>query len=1044
MAGGPAARDRPGPGPDNQVGDTNRYEYLPDARHPHFLDKIYDARNIKVFDADFDDAGRLIASTDALGNHVSQDYDTANYTGTITDAKGNVTELLYNERGNVLEKREPNSDDPAHPYVTTYEYGDPLNPDKETRIVDRRGVAETRQYDTAGNTTVVKRAAGTPEESTTSYTYNTRGDVTSLKLNDQPPTVVQYDASGNVKTIANAAGFTASSVYDTAGRQTSFTDFNGNTTIYDYRDGCPCGTPKKTTYADDTYEIRSWNGLGLVTRVEVYEADGTLVQVTVTNYDEIGRVIEEVQGQGVDQMVTRKFYDGNLLDWEIIVNPESPNETPSTPIAQRKSRITDYQYDAAGRLVKQTDAEGGVVEYRYDANGNRVLLQDPVGNITTWVYDALNRMTEERDPFYWVDYVGTHSARFAGLSGDAFLAEVVAANTEPSGASAQANLGAEHVRVYAYDGEGHQVKTIDRNGRRREFEYDPLGRVENEKWYDPAGSLVRTITSTYYASGNLRTISDPDSMYTYTYDVLNRVRTVDNAGTPDMPHVVLSYQYEAIGNVTRTSDNLGVSVVSTYDKRNRLARRWWEGTGIDAARVDFFYTAAGRESHIDRYSDLAGTTRVAYTDRTYDLAGRSKIISHQRAVDDVIARYDYGYDFAGLLSHEDRSGESYPNGDWHADYTYDRTGQLLDVDYYGADVPPEQVDEYYRYDANGNRVESYLHDAGYRTGPANQLLADGTYTYEYDGEGNLVKKSEITTGRIAILEYDQRNHMTRATEWTKDISQGGTILHEDGYRYDVSNRRIQVISDSQVTKTVYDFDNARADFGADGGEAVRYLFGNRIDQVIAHDIPSNGIGWFLTDRLGTVNAVSATNGGYPDETAYSAFGLVISSIGTQKQDRFLYTGREFNREFASFYYRARFYDPLMGRFMSEDPIGFDAEGPNLFVYVGNSTPNRNDPTGKVSTLHYAMKMGAITGAILAPSTYVVCKVVIGEAGDIRVSKVVTKAVLGAVIGATLKGTFAKMGWVMWATTTKPYLAGSWLSVRIILNDCSATEFLGVS
>jgi YD repeat-containing protein len=62
--------------------------------------------------------------------------------------------------------------------------------------------------------------------------------------------------------------------------------------------------------------------------------------------------------------------------------------------------------------------------------------------------------------------------------------------------------------------------------------------------------------------GNLLSISDADSTYTYTYDVLNRMKSENNAGTPDMLHVVLSYEYDNMGNVTRTSDNLGVSVVS--------------------------------------------------------------------------------------------------------------------------------------------------------------------------------------------------------------------------------------------------------------------------------------------------------------------------------------------------------------------------------------------------------------------------------------------------------------------------------------------------
>ena len=63
--------------------------------------------------------------------------------------------------------------------------------------------------------------------------------------------------------------------------------------------------------------------------------------------------------------------------------------------------------EGVGRAVLEeliaVERDGGVVEFRYDAQGNRVLLQDPVGNITTWVYDELNRVVEERDPFYWVD-----------------------------------------------------------------------------------------------------------------------------------------------------------------------------------------------------------------------------------------------------------------------------------------------------------------------------------------------------------------------------------------------------------------------------------------------------------------------------------------------------------------------------------------------------------------------------------------------------------------------------------------------------------------
>ena len=219
------------------------------------------------------------------------------------------------------------------------------------------------------------------------------------------------------------------------------------------------------SYADDTYQTFSYNGFGQVTSEKWFEADGTLVQQQSTEYDALGRVVREVSGGGNDPnhpaTEVRRFYDQQLLAWEIIVSPESlaaPDgtllESPATPLAERKSRITQYQYDERDQLIAQIDALGGIVNFRYDANGNRVLLRDPVGNITTWTYDALNRVAEERDPFYWVEFVDANSS----LASDALLAAVVEANKLPSGADLANNQGAAHVRSFAYDAEGNQTE----------------------------------------------------------------------------------------------------------------------------------------------------------------------------------------------------------------------------------------------------------------------------------------------------------------------------------------------------------------------------------------------------------------------------------------------------------------------------------------------------------------------------------------------------------------------------------------------------------
>jgi RHS repeat-associated protein len=415
----------------------------------------------------------------------------------------------------------------------------------------------------------------------------------------------------------------------------------------------------------------------------------------------------------------------------------------------------------------------------------------------------------------------------------------------------------------------------------------------------------------------------------------------------------------------------------TYDVRNRLAKRWWEGDDVDAARVDFFYAANGRESHIDRYADLEGTDLVAYTDYEYDTAGRTTMISHRRAVDDVIAQYDYEYDFRGLLSHEDRSGESYANDGCHADYSYDKTGQLLEADYSGADVIAEQVDEYYRYDANGNRTESYLHGGGYVTGTANQLKSVGTFNYEYDDEGNLVKKVEIATGEVTTFEYSHRNRMVRAVKWSSDPDSGGIILHEEEYTYDAHNRRIRILVDAdgagpgeaEVTNIVYNGEDAWVDFNAAGEVVARYLFGSRIDQIFAQRRSDSGTVWILVDRLGTSRCFITTASQLLNQVEYSTAGIVLSPTDISALNfRFLFTAREYDEQTAWHYFRARFYDPFNGRFAQRDPLNFTALDHNLYRFIGNSLGNAVDPRGMTEMTEHtstSVSMGEVIAAYFA-------------------------------------------------------------------------------
>lgn len=957
----------------DQIGLETSYNYRTD--HPHYLDEAFNSLGNRVFEVQYDADGKYIGIVDALGNTSSQEFQTNNNYGIVRDALGNARTLHYDDRGNVLREIDPLGQE------TIREYADPNNPDLETRIVDRNGFITDRSYDPRGNVLSITEmgTASNPlaQPVVTNFTYDRTNNVQSITNGLGNSTTFQYDDQGLLTRITNATGDSSSFTYDDQGRRASFTDFNGNTTRFEYQSSCPCGSPAKVSFADGAYQTFEYNGYGQVTEQASYEPDGTLAEIKQTDFDERGRPIEERQGlpgnPAQPQTVVRKFYTGHLLDWEIIVHPDSLDaegnllESPATPVADRKSRITVYEYDAADRIIRQTDAEGGVVEFRYDANGNRILLQDPVGNITTWVYDSLQRMAEERDPFY-----------NEGLTIDQAIAELA----NPSGADLAANQGADHVRAFAYDHEGNQAEMIDRNGRRREFDYDHAGRLTEERWYAAdTGTLVETIAFGYDLLGNMLTASDSNSNYLYTYDVLNRMTSVDNNpdGTRDVPRVILTYGYDAQGNVTLTQDDAGVTVASTYDARNRLDVRLWydalvptgEDPDVDPVRVEFDYNAANRESEVRRYSGLDTSQLVGRTVRTYDSAGRSDLLNHLSATDELLAGYDYDYDFGSLVLHESRSHQ---NSDYaqEIDYGYDLTGQLVDALFSGQD------DEHFRYDLNGNRITSSLGDEArtYTTGVANQLTSDSVYRYEYDGEGNQVKRVHLTTGETRTMQYDHHNRLVRVDDWSADPGDlqnpapGAVLMQSVEYTYDAFGRKLDNAVDSDgeaeqpstTQRYAYDGIDVWADYSSDTSTTVRYLANAEIDDALAY-FNASGVSFTLHDRVSSVVGISDSVGQLAAYASYDLSGQFGRAHNADLIGRFRLHGREIDNFSQDYFFRARWWSSTSGRFTTQDPLRFGGDDTNMYRSFSNSVQNFRDPLGLLATIEFRILRSAFVSQV---------------------------------------------------------------------------------
>ncbi len=129
-----------------------------------------------------------------------------------------------------------------------------------------------------------------------------------------------------------------------------------------------------------------------------------------------------------------------------------------------------------------------------------------------------------------------------------------------------------------------------------------------------------------------------------------------------------------------------------------------------------------------------------------------------------------------------------------------------------------------------------------------------------------------------------------------------------------------------------------------------------MDEVFARlsEDPQSGqqdLAWYIADHLLSVRQIVKTNGDILDEITYDSFGNILSETNPAAGDRFKFTGREYDDLVDLYYYRARWYDPQLGKFLSEDPLGVVHPDSNKYRYIKNDPVNKTDPSGLEPTLN---------------------------------------------------------------------------------------------
>ncbi len=711
----------------DRTGNATQFVYR--SSPAHYLQDVIDPLGRTGVRSEYDAQGRLVRLIDAAGNPIQLAYDPSHLVATITDPLGNSTIEEYDARGNIVTQID------ALGGITHRTFDADNNLLTET---DPLGRTTTLTYDGRGGVLTRTDPLGNITRSThQAFTFGTTA-VAAVRGRAAPPftrirtstdalgntTAFGYDFYGNYGSNTDPAGHATTVAYSRFGDPDSVTDAKGNVTQFDYADG---------------HLLRQVDPLGNATTF-TYDTNGN--QLTVNT--------------------SLTAADGTV-----------------------RTLTTWTEYDAEGRVVAVTDAEGGITRTEYDAVGNSTARIDALGRRTEYRYDERDKLIETIFP----DETPADSADNPRIQSD-------------------------------YDGAGRETARIDELGRRTEYEYDAAGRLVKTIYPDstPADPLDNAFTQTEYDAAGQATakIDERGNRTEFGHDAAGRQILVRDA----LGHDTLT-SYDAVGHRVQVTDSLGHTTQLSYDERglpvrttypdntstsstyNALRQRVAQ-TDQEGATTHYEYDVLGQlnavvdalghrtEYTLDEAGNVVGFTDATGNVTTYEYDGRNRLVATtlplgQRwvttydAVDNVASFTDangqtihYEYDANNWLTAKmfpDASIVTFthtPTGQREtvtdargtATYTYDERDRLL------SRTDPDGMQIRYVYDDAGNRtaLTSLAGTVAYTFDPLNRMDtvtdADGGVTgYFYDTAGNLVQ-IDLPNHVVERREYDEQGRLT--------------------------------------------------------------------------------------------------------------------------------------------------------------------------------------------------------------------------------------------------------------------------------------------
>jgi len=466
---------------------------------------------------------------------------------------------------------------------------------------------------------------------------------------------------------------------------------------------------------------------------------------------------------------------------------------------------------------------------------------------------------------------------------------------------------------------GNLISKTDRKNQSITYTYDQLNRLLQKSYPDSTA-----VNYTYDNDSRLTQVTDPSGTYQFTFDNMGRLTQAATQYTfLTGRNFTTSYTYDAASNRTGFTDPENGSTTYAYDTLNRL-QTLTPPTAVSSGNFGFSYDALSRRTQMTRPNSIS-------TNYSYDNLSRLLSVLHQSG-STTLDGASYTVDNAG-----NRTAKTDQRASVTSNYTYDAIYELTQV------TQATTTTESYSFDPVGNRLSS-LGVSPYANNSSNELTSTPSTTYTYDNDGNLATK--VNSAGTTQYFWDYENRMTSVTL----PRSGGTV----SFKYDPFGRRIYKSSSSATSVYAYDGDNLIEETNSSGTVVARYSQGLNIDEPLAM-LRSSTTSYYQADGLGSITSLSSGAGALSQTYTFDSFGKQTASSGSL-MNPFQYTARESDPETGLYYYRARYYDPQSGRFLSEDPINFRA-GANFYRYAYDDPTRFRDPKGKEVA-------GAVIGAVL--------------------------------------------------------------------------------